>query len=93
MEKNYRILLLFILRLIQKRPGQIDPKTQKNDKRDKISKLEHYEAPNFSVELHASKKIPSTEIYTLANKNHNFTTNETTPLWMRMTTIVGYKDE
>ena len=93
MEKNCRILLLFILRLIQKRPRQIDLKTEKNGRQDKTSKLEHYEALNFSVELHASKKIPSKEIYALASKNHNFTTKETTPFWTRMTTIVGYKDE
>ena len=52
MEKNYRILLLFILRLIQKQPDQIDPKTEKNDRQDETSKLEHHEALNFSVELH-----------------------------------------
>ena len=52
MEKICRILLLFILRLIQKRPRQIDLKTEKNGRQDKTSKLEHYEALNFSVELH-----------------------------------------
>ena len=52
MEKICRILLLFILRLIQKRPRQIGPKTEKNARQDKTIKLELYDALNFSVALH-----------------------------------------